>query len=77
MHKVFVSQIDELKCKLRLELKHVNNKTTGIETHNNNISKLIADFHKLKQVFSYCLILTKKKSTLAEELQKFNLYVPK
>lgn len=44
----------------------MNNKTTGIEVHNNNITKLVADFHKLKQVFSYCLILTKKKSVLAE-----------
>jgi hypothetical protein len=76
LHSTFSSQISELQCRLKLELKLSKCRTEGVETHHSSIAKHMAELRKLKQVFAYCLVLAKRKSELYMQVEKFEQYVP-
>ena len=53
-----MTQLEELKCRLRLEYKMMGRQGQKLaDQHRANMVKYMNDYFKLKQLFSYCFSL--------------------
>ena len=74
LHRAFQHELEGLKLCMKLELKKPSEGRREGEEFNGPMVKYIEKYQKIKELFSYCLILEKNEEGMEKSIQKYRDY---
>ena len=70
LHRSFQHELEGLKLCMKLELKRPSEGRKEGEEFNGSMVKYIEKYQKIKELFSYCLILEKNEESMEKSIKR-------